>query len=117
MRKLQITEGEAICYRKTSRHNIESVLIRDAETGVVHTEIKGFNCDKDAKLIADAFNTANKCDMLPSELLEQRDELLLSLKDLVWLVDNHALDEELRESVNLRAKAILNKIKNDTPQP
>ncbi len=32
-----------------------------------------------AQLIADAGNTIQKCDLLPSELLEQRDELLKTL--------------------------------------
>lgn len=35
-----------------------------------------------AALIADAFNTANKCGFLPSELLEQRGELLHCVKAL-----------------------------------
>ncbi len=33
-----------------------------------------------AKLIADAGTTANKCGLLPSELLKQRDELLKALR-------------------------------------
>ena len=37
--------------------------------------------ESNATLISDAFNTANKCGLLPSELLEQRDELLTCLKN------------------------------------
>ncbi len=35
-----------------------------------------------AELIADAGNTIQKCGLLPSELLEQRDRLLAALKEL-----------------------------------
>ena len=37
-------------------------------------------CRHDAELIADAGNTAQKCGLLPSELLKQKDELLEALK-------------------------------------
>ena len=36
-----------------------------------------------AELIADAGTTANKCGLLPSELLSQRDELLKSLIEVI----------------------------------
>ena len=35
-----------------------------------------------AELFADAMNTAQKCGLLPSELLRQRDELLITLIDI-----------------------------------
>lgn len=39
-----------------------------------------YNREANAKLIADAGTTANKCGLLPSELLKQRYELLAELK-------------------------------------
>ena len=36
--------------------------------------------EANAYLIADALNTVNKCDLMPSEVLKQRDELLQALK-------------------------------------
>ena len=39
--------------------------------------------DADAELICDAGNTAQKCGLLPSELLQQRDELREALKLLM----------------------------------
>lgn len=36
--------------------------------------------EHNAKLFADALNTINKCDLMPSELLKERDELLEALK-------------------------------------
>ncbi len=41
-----------------------------------------------AKLIADAGNTTNKCGLLPSELLTQRDELLEGLQAIKNLLTN-----------------------------
>jgi hypothetical protein len=43
-----------------------------------------------AKLTADAGNTAQKCGLLPSELLKQRDELLERLKDLIKTHEVHS---------------------------
>jgi len=43
-------------------------------------------------------------------LKEHAPELLQSLRDLVWLFENHAGDDELTESINLRAKKVLEKI-------
>lgn len=37
---------------------------------------------ENASFIMDAYNTANKCGLLPSELLKQRDELLEALKEV-----------------------------------
>ena len=44
-----------------------------------------------AKLIADAGTTANKCGLLPSELLEQRNELLQAIKLIANLSIDHAV--------------------------
>ena len=44
-----------------------------------------------------------------ARLMATAPELLLALKDLVWLVDNHASDDELRESINMRAKQAIAK--------
>ena len=38
--------------------------------------------EDNANLIVDAFNTVNKCDLLPSKLLEQRGELLCLLIEM-----------------------------------
>lgn len=42
-----------------------------------------------AELIADTFNTANETQLLPSELQEQRDELLKTLQSLVLSMAAH----------------------------
>lgn len=48
-----------------------------------NSQIENGNSEFNALLIADAGTTANKCGLLPSTLLEQRNELLGMLKGLV----------------------------------
>jgi hypothetical protein len=46
--------------------------------------------NSNAELIVDAFNTVTECDLMPSELLKQRDELLESLQEIIKISDrNH----------------------------
>ena len=48
---------------------------------------------ENAKLIADAGKTINKCDLFPSELLEQRDELLEVLEMAKNDIRNYIADK------------------------
>lgn len=62
--------------------------------------------EANAKLIADAGTTANKCGLVPSEILQQRDELLKALElymerlkngwmiNLAWREDTHEIMEQ-----------------------
>lgn len=43
-------------------------------------------------------------------LISEAPNLLQVLRDLVWLYDNHALDEELSENINFRAKKVIQRI-------
>lgn len=63
-------------------------------------------CKANAELFLDAGNTANKCDLLPSELLIQRDELLHSLtkalndfKNSTWTEETYKLIEGTIEKI------------------
>jgi len=47
-----------------------------------------------AKLIADAGTTISKCDFLPSELLEQRDDLVRALNSCIMSMRAHPDNEE-----------------------
>ena len=40
-----------------------------------------------AELIADAFNTISECDLLPSKLLKQRNEMLEALQEMVRMYE------------------------------
>lgn len=67
-----------------------------------------------AKLIADAGTTANKCGLFPSELLEQRNELLEALKSITyyWNTPNKgSLNEHVEHSLKLAEQAIKNATK------
>lgn len=63
-------------------------------------------CKANAELFLDAGNTANKCDLLPSELLKQRDELLHSLtralndfRNSTWTEETYKLIEGTIENI------------------
>ena len=86
MKELGITKGEWFWDGDPSNYDPKKeapwlVAGDRAENIVIYGEIKIANI-KDAELIADAGNTAQKCGLLPSELLKQRDELLEALKEV-----------------------------------
>ena len=57
-----------------------------------------------AELIADAFNTANETQLLPSELKEHRDELMKLAKEISVYSNS--------KSLNKKAEQLINKIEN-----
>lgn len=61
-----------------------------------------------AELIADAFNTANETQLLPSELKEQRDELIRVLQDFISSAE--VIDDEHFSMEIDQAKELINKI-------
>ena len=95
MKELGITKGKWFWDGDPSNYNPEEeapwLVAGDmAENIVIYGEIKIAN-KKDAELICDAGNTAQKCGLLPSELLRQRDELREALTELVHL---HGCEQE-----------------------
>lgn len=70
MRRLQITNEEIFQNGMNGLHTKKGKCI-----ALTYSE----DPKNDALFIQNAFNTANKCDMLPSELLEQRNEMLQTL--------------------------------------
>ena len=62
-----------------------------------------------SEIALDAFNTANKCGLLPSELLSQRDELLFRLKDMCFY---HEVNSSWDKGNNgyYKAKVTINQI-------
>jgi len=82
MKELGITKGEW-----QYRDHFSDGIIETEETIIGHLMKWGSLEDElqsNAILIIDAGNTAQKCGMLPSELLRQRDELKEALIDMVW---------------------------------
>ena len=95
MKELGITKGEWNVNGEYYRHK---VMVNNSTIHVYHTVVTfdGVmvtynNAKANAVLIADAGNTAQKCGLLPSELLRQRDELREALKQLVHL---HGCEQE-----------------------
>lgn len=85
MKELGITKGEWFWDGDPSNYDPEEeapwlVAGDRAEKIVICGRIEIAN-KKDAELIADAGNTAQKCGLLPSELLQQRDELRVALQN------------------------------------
>ena len=114
MKDLGITKGEWFWDGDPSNYDPEQeapwlVAGDKAEKIVIYGEIKITNI-KDAELIADAGNTAQKCGLLPSELLKQRDELIKALRQIYryWSRDVNPDDMEdaLWEMLDIAEAAI-----------
>lgn len=119
-KRLKITEGKAdvVSYSDGS----ELVGFVNIENGKSVISITNIFDNKyfDAELIADAFNTANETDKLPSEIKQERDSLLAKLRfhaDIFAqfrkryeLTDNHR--GELH-SAELNTVELINKIENN----
>lgn len=75
---------------------------------------KGYNVKANAELIADAFNTANETQLLPSELKEQRNEVIKRLQSLVLSMASHPDCTKGSEFDDLSTigQELINKIKN-----
>lgn len=90
MNRLGITEGEWKAKSSPNYHDPKASKIeihsRMSQGWIAKVQDNGVIRHKEglsnAKLIADAGTTANKCGLLPSELLEQRDELLEALQKM-----------------------------------
>lgn len=95
--KLGITEGEVVADRKSG------YIFADAKRHIC--TVSHFNYDSIANmnLIADAFNTANKCGLLPSELLEQNTlllEALIQIRTVGGLYLDGKLSKIIRDTIN-----------------
>jgi len=53
-----------------------------------------------AELIADAFNTANETDKLPSELKQERDELMNLAKEISLYSNSKSLNKKAEQLIN-----------------
>ena len=93
MKELGITKGEWKVDDEYLRHKIE---INSSTIHLYHTVVTfggtmiTYNAAKaNAMLIVDAGNTAQKCGLLPSELLKQRDELKRMINSLSLSIAAH----------------------------
>lgn len=122
-KRLKITEGKAV----TLDHNwsdtsvcingksILTLSIYDEATEDTQEALE-VEMDANAELIADAFNTANETDKMPSEIKQGRDEILEILKGLVCDVGNLIQEEDIewqQAGYFNAAKELINKIKDN----
>lgn len=95
MKELGITKGEW----KYVLDNIDAVYCDGLLAETYRDE-----SEANAKLIADAGTTANKCGMLPSELLERYNEAIEVLKSAQPYIEQYAL-----ESIKIRLEQTISK--------
>jgi len=115
--RLGITGGEWIVDYGCTRGHIKAVFENiNSYTPTVavynwRSKLRGTNATDEescnAKLIANAGTTANKCGLLSSELLEQRDELLERLNEL-W--SHVTLNNYGANKGNYDAKSLFGKV-------
>ena len=92
MKELGITKGEWVVDFDRVPNGIGAIaediaiVADDWDIAAVFSDITddGEESKANALLIADAGNTAQKCGLLPSELLRQRDELREALAEMIW---------------------------------
>ncbi len=85
MSKLKITKGNWVAVKSLGRFDVlvnpysplHTTSVCSLFGSAKEDEVKG-----NVNIIIDAANTANKCGLLPSELLEQRDDLLKALQTI-----------------------------------
>ena len=75
MKELRITKGEWQYEIYSGYYAIQNTNGYTSNDLLLADEVGSFEAEHNAKLICDAGNTAQKCGLLPSELLQQRDEL------------------------------------------
>jgi hypothetical protein len=102
MKTLNITKGEYVIFE----NNPTSVISNNMEIAVWHYDEDYEKAKTVAKLIKNAGNTANKCNLLPSELLEQRDNLVEICNEIA----ESLISSGLKKSANM----IKEKVKKTT---
>ena len=86
MKELGITKGETFALRnqpvQRNGFYIETDSAYIGEVGGGYLSLDQYKAI--GELLIDGANTAQKCGLIPSELLRQRDELREALIDMVW---------------------------------
>ena len=86
MKELGITKGETFVLRnqpvQRNGFYIETDSVYIGEVGGGYLTLDQYKAI--GELLIDGANTAQKCGLLPSELLQQRDELREALAEMIW---------------------------------
>lgn len=121
MKKLNVTQGEIKAWEVfTQNGSFWRVGVpNDGESVCNITTRNGERAEGNANLIADSITTYNKCGKLPSELMEEREEMKEIIATMTRFTSNDGWDKPLTHKKVLRhVNALLTKIENNqTPQP
>ena len=82
MKELGITKGLWVAIEYAGHYDLQLAPFYE-EPSILDEENVGTEAYSNAFLCADAGNTAQKCGLLPSELLQQRDELREKLSEAI----------------------------------
>ncbi len=108
MKDLKITKGECTLnlemYDAKTASSWISVEVGEARIaefkgrhyGIPHHEVKA-----NAELFVDTHATAQKCGLLPSELLKQRDGLLKKIKTLEFMIEKGLGWEDMQNDITM----------------
>lgn len=108
--KLNITKGEWVASSHLSSDKTHKVNRVDSNIGIAVCIIRTnnqVNAENNAILIADAGTTYNECQILPSELLKQRNELLEALMLITYEYMNSVINTK-EHIINNALQAIKN---------
>ena len=86
MKGLGITKGEWRYEIYASYYAIQNTSGYTSNDLLLADSVGSFEAEHNADLICDAGNTAQKCGLLPSELLRQRDELKEALSKALEVI-------------------------------
>ena len=89
MKELVITKGEWTFENYAGYFAIQDSAVINGNDILDVGSVGSFEAEHNAELCCDAGNTAQKCGLLPSELLKQRDELLAENQRLKAIIDNY----------------------------
>ena len=87
MKELGITKGEWVVEQYGGYYTLQNRIGYEGDDLLSSEGVGSFEAEHNAELICDAGNTAQKCGLLPSELLQQRDELLKTMKSIYCTTD------------------------------
>ena len=85
MKELGITKGEWVAEQYGGYFTIQDRIGYEGNDLLSSEGVGSFTAEHNAELCCDAGNTAQKCGLLPSELLQQRDELKDAINSLLFM--------------------------------
>lgn len=99
MKELGITKGEWVGVDYAGHYSLQIAPFYGARD--LLDEDKTNEAEKNMMLCCDAGNTAQKCGLLPSELLRQRDELRERCKQLEFMIEKGLGWDDVKNDISM----------------